>query len=1336
MGNDIEIRVQARADLGGLTTVNTSLRTLRSNANQAGQALSGLAGRAAAATAALRALNGATEDVNRSLRTLRGRAAATAAALGDLRTAGTGTNTTLRTLSSRAQTADGRLQSLNNRTGALRDGMTELDAIVGTLTGRLGGLRAGLGQLPGVTVRSGDGMQGLRAAAISLSPALIPIAAAGAPIAAGLGAATVATIGFGLAIGGQISKISKASEAQKAYEKALREHGRGSEQAAKADQEYQRTLADMPPATRRAAAALSLMKDEYKAWTDALSADTMPVATKSFAAFGALLPRLSPLVRGTSAELDRLMTVMAGGIQSSGFERFMESFAGFAEGALAKATDGLISFSQAMAGGAGSGAFAEFMAYAREVGPAVGETLGNLAQAMVHLVASASELGVSVLSAVNALAGLVNAIPGDAIATFLQFALAFKAVQLAAAGFAAVGGLMAAFRTQVMAAGTAAIGASGAMGTLAAAFGALSRGAKLALIGSGIGLLVVALTELSEIGQKAPVDLEKMTSSVARLGRDGKLGGEAARMLGKDFGLLEESVRTLTRPSNRQALQQFLIGWTGWDSTPVKESKKHIDALDKSLAELVRGGNADLAEAAFKRAGKSLGNLTPKELRSKLDDYKNALADARLEAELTADAMGLFGQQALEVQGKLDAQKASADGLRQAITALNDVHRAGLEGQSGFEAAIDAMGKAARKNAGSLRMLNGELDLTSEKARTSESAMRDVAAKTEEYANAARASGSSWEKVNGIYERGRSQLLKQAEAFGLSKSQARSYVNSILEIPKDRTTRIKMRSEDAIAGLNSFIAAVRRAPNAKSVTVRALTKDAINQLEGLGYTVKRLPDGRFKVTAETGTAMANLGAVKRARDAIQSKSITITTTTIRRTVWENVKKGGGSNQAAKNAAETSANGNIFRSFANGSERHVAEIAAPTFRLWAEPETGGEAYIPLAESKRPRSLAILEQVADEFGYGLEKFAKGGVSKSERKARNDARSELTISRYGQMAGYQRSEFGAALGRPDSLSALVTALSQWRSIIMKATSGGTEKSLLRQLDSTAKGLIRYEKALGRLSDQYGKAKDKLSDLRNAASQLSSGIKNNVLGAANITRGASGDGQVTTAGIMGGLVASRDKSAAFAQALKDLQKKGLSKDLLRQVAEAGIDGGGLETATALLGASSSEIQSMNNFQSQIAKAAGTAGKTVSNALYGSQIDAQEKLVKSLKGQQEKLEKAMDRLTKAMEKAVEKAFGQKASGGVVGSAATGGIRSGLTWVGEQGPELVGLPIGSRVYPAGQSRRMADGAGTPDRPIVIELKIGDKAFGELWVQTGRREVRARGGDIKATLKTR
>ena len=56
-------------------------------------------------------------------------------------------------------------------------------------------------------------------------------------------------------------------------------------------------------------------------------------------------------------------------------------------------------------------------------------------------------------------------------------------------------------------------------------------------------------------------------------------------------------------------------------------------------------------------------------------------------------------------------------------------------------------------------------------------------------------------------------------------------------------------------------------------------------------------------------------------------------------------------------------------YANGGSRedHRAQIAkGGEWRIWAEPETGGESYIPLAKSKRKRSTQILAKTADIFG----------------------------------------------------------------------------------------------------------------------------------------------------------------------------------------------------------------------------------------------------------------------------------------------------------------------------------------------------------------------------------
>lgn len=70
-------------------------------------------------------------------------------------------------------------------------------------------------------------------------------------------------------------------------------------------------------------------------------------------------------------------------------------------------------------------------------------------------------------------------------------------------------------------------------------------------------------------------------------------------------------------------------------------------------------------------------------------------------------------------------------------------------------------------------------------------------------------------------------------------------------------------------------------------------------------------------------------------------------------------------------------GGILHFFAGGGreihQAFVARAGTPT-RVFNEPETGGEGYIPLAQSKRPRSEAILSDIAHTFGGA---YVKGGA-----------------------------------------------------------------------------------------------------------------------------------------------------------------------------------------------------------------------------------------------------------------------------------------------------------------------------------------------------------------------
>lgn len=135
-----------------------------------------------------------------------------------------------------------------------------------------------------------------------------------------------------------------------------------------------------------------------------------------------------------------------------------------------------------------------------------------------------------------------------------------------------------------------------------------------------------------------------------------------------------------------------------------------------------------------------------------------------------------------------------------------------------------------------------------------------------------------------------------------------------------------------------------------------------DEAEALADSILKIPTKtEFQVIANTEAAEARLRRIQSMIDGIASSS------------GEHVARGlGGS------GGMTQATGAVVDFFANGGlrENHVAQIApAGAWRMWAEPETGGESYIPLAASKRARSLDIWEETGRRLGVAG--YANGAV-----------------------------------------------------------------------------------------------------------------------------------------------------------------------------------------------------------------------------------------------------------------------------------------------------------------------------------------------------------------------
>jgi hypothetical protein len=148
------------------------------------------------------------------------------------------------------------------------------------------------------------------------------------------------------------------------------------------------------------------------------------------------------------------------------------------------------------------------------------------------------------------------------------------------------------------------------------------------------------------------------------------------------------------------------------------------------------------------------------------------------------------------------------------------------------------------------------------------------------------------------------------------------------------------------------------------------------QIQYLSDTIVQMPSEKeIKIIADTQTALKTLDNF-------------ITTASGRRINIPMFLTPQAQQGIKDNAWMYQADGGKVNFYADGGrENHIAQFArAGTTRVWAEPETGGEWYIPAAPAKRGRSTQVLAEAADEFGYTLtpkggQSFGDGGRSGSQ-------------------------------------------------------------------------------------------------------------------------------------------------------------------------------------------------------------------------------------------------------------------------------------------------------------------------------------------------------------------
>lgn len=167
--------------------------------------------------------------------------------------------------------------------------------------------------------------------------------------------------------------------------------------------------------------------------------------------------------------------------------------------------------------------------------------------------------------------------------------------------------------------------------------------------------------------------------------------------------------------------------------------------------------------------------------------------------------------------------------------------------------------------------------------------------------------------------------------------------------------------------------------NALAPVVRFIVNGFATIVGGIGEMLTALGNiPGFGWAKDAGEAMK--GAANQARtladnirDIPENKKIEIGIHTIYTTTG--VAPSGNIVYKTGNGALFEAAGGFVQFFAGGGENHRAQYARPgDLRIWAEPETGGEWYLPMAASKRADTIPMWEQAGRDLG--VLSYAGGG------------------------------------------------------------------------------------------------------------------------------------------------------------------------------------------------------------------------------------------------------------------------------------------------------------------------------------------------------------------------
>lgn len=468
----------------------------------------------------------------------------------------------------------------------------------------------------------------------------------------------------------------------------------------------------------------------------------------------------------------------------------------------------------------------------------------------------------------------------------------------------------------------------------AAATGSVAVAGGFLLVGGAALIAVPKIAAYREAVDGATGRTAMLAGGLSRVG--GLLTGPLGAALA--FGTIALTLYGNERAKTRQRVEEFTEAVKA-DSGAIGENTRKL-----AVNSLEKAGALRLAQ----KMGIDLRTVTEAALG-------NASAIALLTVRTDAYYAAANNQGASEIAGGYSATADEVGRLRSIVLGTADATDSAVAAAKRQTEALGPNAAGMGTAAGAADTLGGAQDQVKSKTDAANKALRDQLDQVRAAYDPVFAMGKALDQHRQAQE----NVAEAVKKYGKNSTETRQAELDLLEATlgldgASRTLNTSLStgatSVDAMRAQMSVWADQGLITQGQAQTIAA----QLDVMAGKARTVSQTP----AYLGITTNAPQVLDGVERKLQALNNRELN---------VYVNVLAVGGGKLSP--AILNRADGGVVDFYGSGGirENRVAQIApAGAWRVWAEPETGGEAYIPFAQSKRGRSVAVWAEAGRRLG----------------------------------------------------------------------------------------------------------------------------------------------------------------------------------------------------------------------------------------------------------------------------------------------------------------------------------------------------------------------------------